>query len=278
MEPVSRRLCIEDGRLDIGNQPSSKEQYDMKYPKIAFGLVVAIGLLAVAAGPATAREPRAVTCVAREAGKWENSGCTTPGATGSWETEELTETVEATASGTLIQEDRAEKAAIECSASGTGTAGADGAGAVITIKLEKCSFVSKESGKCEESRPVTSKFLNLPWATKLEEKFNAAKELEVRNVLSSLIKGKEAGLAIECTVLKVIQIVDECTGMFSSTKIRANRAVGSVEGEYEKESEPGECSVSKEKSGFLLGVITGKLRNRKGEFQAAWVLAEALKT
>jgi hypothetical protein len=249
----------------------------MKHLKIVFGLVVTAGLMAVVASPAVALGPRGVTCakVTPGAGKWTNGLCTTAG-TGEWETKEIIATVEVTASGTLEQEDSKAPggpAVIKCSASGTGTTGAGGTGSVVTILLKSCEFVEKKSGDCEESKPVTSEFLNLPWSTKLEERENLSKEKEVRNVLSAGHSGKTPGLAIECTVGGILKITDECTGMFSTTKIRANRAEGSVEGEYEKESEPGNCTVGGEKSGFLRGVITGKLRQ-----QAAWVLAAALRT
>lgn len=251
----------------------------MKHLKIVFGLVVAAGLMAVAASPAVALGPRAVTCakVTPGTGKWTSGLCTTAG-TGEWETKQITETAEATARGTLEQEDSKSPGgatAIICSASGTGTIGAGGEGTVTTIRLEKCSFVKGKAGSCEESKSVTSKFINLPWATRLEERINKSSEIELRNVLTSSSSGKAPGLEVECTVAGILKIVDTCEGMFSSTNVRVNRAEGSVIGEYEKvsEEEPGTCSVGGKDSGFIRGAITSKLRR-----QAAWVLAAALKT
>jgi hypothetical protein len=249
----------------------------MKHLKIAFGLVVAAGLMAVVASPAMALGPRAVTCVkvAAGTGKWTSNKCTTAGI-GEWETKEITETEEVTASGTLEQEDSKSPGgatAIICSATGTGTVGFAGAGTVKTIMLRSCEFVKGKAGECEESKPVTSRFLNLPWATRLEERVSNGGE--VRTVLTSTISGKAPGLAVECTVAGIFKIADECEGVMS-TGLRANRSVGSVEGLYDKvsEEEPGTCSVGGAKSGFLRGVITGELRNQA----AGWILAAALKT
>jgi hypothetical protein len=253
----------------------------MKYPKIAFGLIVAVGLMAVATGPAMARGPRGVTCVHSTGGKWLNSLCTSVGS-GEWETKEINETVEATASGTLEQEDSAATGgavAIECSASGHGTFGAEGIGSVIAIKLQSCRFI--KHGACEESGPVTSEFLNLPWTTRLEERENTeTKIIELRNLLTAGHSGKPPGLAVECRVGGILKIVDECTGMFSNSSVIANRATGSIESEYDKVSaqEPGSCTLGNSHSGFLRGTIKGNLRNRSGEGQAAWPLAAILGT
>lgn len=245
----------------------------MKPLKMACALLVAAGLMAVVASSAMALGPRAVTCVkvSPGTGKWTSNKCTTAG-TGEWDTKEVTETLEVTASGTLEQEDSKSPGgptAIICSATGTGTVGALGAGIVKTIKISQCKFV--KAGSCEENKSVTSIFLNLPWATRLEERANG----EIRNVLTSTISGKLPGLAVECTVAGILKIADECTGVMT-TGVRANRSEGSVIGEYDKvsEEEPATCSVGGAKSGFLRGPITGELRNGA----AGWILAAALKT
>ena len=74
----------------------------MKYLKMAFGLAVVAGLMAVVVSPAMA-VPRWVHCVKSEKGKWSDGTCSKSG-TG-WETKELVGTSEVTSSGELELED-----------------------------------------------------------------------------------------------------------------------------------------------------------------------------
>jgi hypothetical protein len=237
----------------------------MKYLKIAFGLALLAGLMAVAASPAVAA-PVWLHCakVGGTSGKWTNGTCTTAGS-GEWETKELTETVEVTSSGTLTLEDRKESTAIECTGLDTGTVGAKGSDSVLTITNIKCKFVSGKVGSCTESDGTKANPANLPWSTQLAERTNAKSEKENRDVLTSLVSGKNPGWDVECTVGGVLKITDECTGV-SSTNVRANRSVGSVVTEFEKESEkePANCSVGGEKEGFVAGAITLSLRSLLG--------------
>jgi hypothetical protein len=224
----------------------------MKYLKIAFGLVIVAGLMAVAASPAMARQGWVQCRENTGKGQWENSKCTTAKANGNWETKEITETLETTSSGSLELEDSKATGgatAVQCSGAGTGTVGSGGSGSVKTVTATGCKFVAGKVGSCEESKGVTTRAVNLPWSTKLEERSGG----EVRNVITSTVAGKAPGYATECTVGGVFKISDECTGV-TSANVRPNRAK-TVETEFDKTSEPGTCSVGGEKAGFLRGVI-----------------------
>ncbi len=244
----------------------------MKYLKMAFGLALVAGLMAVVASPAMAT-PVWLHCEKVTSGKWTNSTCTKAGS-GEWETKELTETVEVTSSSSaLTLEDKAEKTAIECSGLDTGTVGAKGSDSVVTINNIKCKFVSGKVGSCTESDGVKANPANLPWTTQLEERTNSEGKKENRDLITSLVSGKNPGWDVECTVGGIIKVTDECTGI-SSTNVRPNRTVGSVETEFEKiseEKEPANCSVGGEKEGVVKGVITLSLRSRlAGSLLAFW--------
>jgi len=249
----------------------------MKHLKIAFGLVVVAGLMAVVAAPAMAEGPIWVTCTKVAKGKWLDSACTKAGA-GEWETKAVTETVEVTSSSTgLLLTDTSTKlgkASVECSGTDEGTIGAKGSDSVTRITAEKCKKV--EEGGCKELLNV--KAINLPWSTLLVERENAAKEKEVRDRITSLVAGANPGWSVECNTLFGIK-ADKCTGI-TTTKVIDNRGTGKVEGEFEKisEEEPASCTEGNSTSGRVSGKNITSLRNAKGELQSFWLLAEALKT
>jgi len=255
-------LRLKTGVVAIGHQPhKAKEQYDMKYLRIAFGLVVVTGLMAVVASPALAAQPKWVACEEVTSGKWTNNNCTTAGS-GKFETKAVTETVEVTSSspgGLELEDSKATggATAIKCEGSDLGTVGNEGSDSVTRITASNCSLVEKKEGECEKSKPVTARALNLPWATKLEE----VGTKEVRDQVTSLVSGKEPGWAVECTVLGVFKITDECTGN-TSTGIHNVRNEGKVEAEFDKvtEEKPATCSVGGAKSGFVKGVDLSLLR------------------
>jgi hypothetical protein len=237
----------------IGHQPhKAKEQYDMKYLKIAFGLALVAGLMAVVASPALAAQPKWVACQEVTSGKWTNNNCTTAGS-GKFETKAVTETVEVTSSspgGLELEDSKATggATAIKCEGSDLGTVGNEGSDSITKITATKCTFV--KAGSCESGKAATARALNLPWATKLEEVGK-----EVRDQVTSLVSGKEPGWAVECTVLGVFKITDECTGN-TSTGIHNVRNEGKVEAVFDKvtEEKPATCSVGGAKSGFVRGV------------------------
>lgn len=239
----------------------------MKHLKIAFGLVAVAGLMAVMASSAMAA-PIWVTCVnvGPNNGKWLDAQCTKAGK-GEWETKAVTETVEVTSSGTLELEDSetiAGASSVECSGTNLGTIGAGGTDSTTRITATKCKFV--KLGGCEESTEPKAEARNLPWATKLEETGE-----EVRDRITSLIAGKLPGWAVTCKTIFGTK-TDVCTGL-NSAKVRANRAAGSVEGEFDEKSEAASCTEGKEKSGHVRRTVITSLRNSKGVLQAFWVLA-----
>lgn len=241
----------------------------MKRLKIAFGLVLVAGVMAITASSALAG-PIWVHCAKVSSGKWKNSLCTESG-TGEWETKAVTETSEVTSSTIgstgLELEDKKAGTAITCVGVGTGTAGANGSDSVISTKATKCKIVAGKAGSCEE--PLTVRAINLGWSSKLEERSG-----ELRDIITSSISGKQPGYAVECEVDGIIKISDECTGVIS-TNARANRAEGTVETEFDSlsEGELANCTVGGEKQGRIHGNVINRLRS--GAF---WILASLLKT
>jgi hypothetical protein len=239
----------------------------MRYLKIALGLALVAGLMAVVASPAMAAQPKWVYCNPVSSGKWTNSTCTVSGS-GKFETASLTETVETTSSGTLKLEDsKATGGATEITCAGTnlGTAGANGTDSITAITATECNFVSGKNGSCEATAKRTAVARNLPWATKLEE----GKEKEVRDAVTSLVSGKSPGWAVECTVGGVLKVTDVCEGN-NTTSATANRAEGTVETAFDKISEeaPATCTVGGAGSGFVRGTVINRLRHF-----ALWILA-----
>jgi hypothetical protein len=250
----------------------------MKCLKLAFGLAVLATLLAVVASSAMALGPRWVTCVPKAGGTWEDSHCTKTSSSGSWETSELKTTVEVTSFQDITLENIA-ITTLECTWLDKGTVGAEGSDSITEIAFVKCRFAPGKAGKCEESREVRGRFFGLPWSTKLEERSNANKEKEVRDVLTSSKPGSDIGWDVECFFLGIFKVTDECGSASSSTNVRANRTEGSVEEEFEKESEkePLKC-LGEEKTGFIRGTTINRLRMPNRESLAFWLLAESLKT
>jgi hypothetical protein len=246
----------------------------MKRMTIAFGPVVVAVLMAIAASPALAEQPKWATCEEVSSGHWTNGRCTTAGG-GSWETQGLAETVEVTSSSTGLElEDSKEGTAITCAGTGLGTAGANGAGSAIRVTVSKCKIVAGKAGSCEE--PLTAEAVNLPWATKLTETGS-----EVREEMTSIVAGKAPGYAIECEVGGILKVTDECTGNIT-TKIGNNRSEGTVEAEFDakSEGEKGNCTVGGASSGRVHGKFIKRIREwvERGvkhliHLLAGWVLA-----
>ena len=180
----------------------------MNYLKIAFGLVITTGLMTMAASPALAAQPKWVACEKVASGKWTNGNCTESGS-GTFETEAVAETVEVTSStpgGLELEDSKATggATAIKCEGTRLGTAGSEGSGSITRVTATHCSFV--KAGSCESGKPVTTRALNLPWATRLEEVENkSTKEKEVRDLITSLVAGKSPGWAVECSVAGHLQ-------------------------------------------------------------------------
>ncbi len=252
----------------------------MKYLKIAFGLALVAGLMAVAASPAMATA-RWVTCV-KGSGIYTSNTCATVGA-GGWETKELAGTSTVTSSGELELEDSKATGgatAIKCKGTGTGWVAnlstGNGEDGVTTIKATSCAFVSGKVGSCEESKGVTAVARNLPWGTRLVETNN-----EVRDEIISGGKTQEGsgepGWAVECTVAGVLKISDRCEHSGNTVSTTANRSTGEVEEKFDTTTEKetmATCSVG----GAGAGLVHGTLTNKLSSGAALWVLAPILKT
>jgi hypothetical protein len=253
----------------------------MKRLKIAFGLAVVAGLMAVVAAPAMA-VPRWVHCV-KGSGPYTNGTCATLGA-GGWETKELVNTSEVTSSGELELEDSKATGgatAIKCSGVNTGWVtnlenknepGQDG---IATITNIKCTFV--KAGSCESSKGVEVKPQNLPWGTKLEE--------EGAQVRDDILSGSKAptgegfpGWSVTCTVGGILKVQDVCEHNDTTVNVRANRTTGKTEFLFdEKANEAGhraKCTVGGAEAGFVRGEIQSQLRSGN----ALWILAPNLNT
>jgi hypothetical protein len=248
----------------------------MKYLKIAFGLALVAGLMAVTASSAMA-QARWVTCEKVKEGKWKNSLCTEAGA-GEWETKAETATSTVTSSGELELEDQVAGTAIKCKGSGTGWVAnlstGNGEDGVTTITATSCSFV--KNGECTASDAVTAKARNLPWGTRLVETNG-----EVRDQIISGSRKEEGngepGWAVECTVDGIIKISDRCEHSGNTVGTLANRATGELEEKFDaitKAETMATCSVGGANSGLVNGTLTNKLSNG----QALWILATILKT
>lgn len=239
----------------------------MKHLKIAFGLVVVAGLLAVAAAPAMAT-PRWVECV-KEGSSFENSSCSKRGSTNTWSTRELVGTKAVTSSGELELEDMEPAAGgavdVKCSATDTGWVsnltsktepGEDGVATVPTIT---CKFIKQGSCEAESKFVPKARPLHLPWGTKLKEEGK-----EVRDVLVSGTGGKP-GWLVECGVAGILKIQDECVATAENATGTSN-SNGSVIGEFEEKanSPMAECSSAKKVSGLVHGNITNTLTSGNG--------------
>jgi hypothetical protein len=255
----------------------------MKRLKIAFGLAVVAGLMAVVAAPAMA-VPRWVHCV-KGSGPYTNGTCATLGA-GGWETKELVNTSEVTSSGELELEDSKAPeggTAIKCTGENIGWVtnlekisepGQDGISAINNIK---CKFIVGKHGSCEESKGVTVHPTNLPWGTKLIEEGTQVRD----DILSGAKKPTGEGFPgweVECTVGGVLKITDVCEHNDTSVNVVANRTTGKVASEFEtKSNETGhkaKCTIGGAEAGNVNGTILSLLRSGN----ALWILAPNLHT
>lgn len=251
----------------------------MKYLRIAFGLALVAGLMAVSASSAWAAPPRWVACekVAAGTGHWTDQHCEKAG-TGEWDTREITETREVTSDGTLELED--EKASIlgatriKCSGTNLGTVGAGGSDSVRSITATSCEFI--KAGGCSTSTKPTAEARNLGWTTQLKEENG-----EVRDVITSLIAGKQPGWAVTCTSVLGSKETDVCEAEgTASTKITngTGEKKGAVIAKFEK-AQRAHCSLGGAGAGIVEGEVLNRLRTGpSGELRLLWVLASAFGT
>lgn len=248
----------------------------MEHLKIAIGLFIVIGVMAVTTSPAMALGPRWVHCEKVTHGNWLDSRCDNAGA-GEWETREVSQTSEITSSTVsgskgIEMEDSKAGIAVTCAMVSRGTVGVNGTGSVKEVKFTGCQFVAGKNGSCEANKPVVARPVNLGWSTRLEERTFTSTEL--RDVITSLIAGKEPAWEVECIIGGFFKEEDKCEGIIT-TNVRADRANGTVETEYDKvsEGETATCKSGGAGSGRISGNLINRLRNG-----ALWVLASVLKT
>ncbi len=262
----------------------------MKYLKIAFGLAVVAGLMAIVASPAMATA-RWVTCE-KGSGKYTSNTCTTLGA-GGWETKELAGTSTVTGSGEVEMEDSKATGgatAIKCKGSGTGWVAnpktGNGEGGTITVTASSCSFI--KAGSCETSKTVTGKARNLPWGSRLVEGPRAESSgigaVNANEVRAELVSGPrkeegngEPGWSVECTVGGILKITDTCERQGNTGSTNALRSTGEMEGKSETLTEAetkATCSVGGANAGAVRGTGVSKLSSGN----ALWILAPNLKT
>ncbi len=257
----------------------------MRYLKMAFGLVVVVGMMAVMASSAMALTgPRWVTCLKVVKGTFENNLCS-KGSSGEWETSAVKETIEVTSDGTLVLEDEKPAAGgaveLECKGTNEGTIGANGSDSIRSVSASECKFI--KNGGCTATESVTLKAINLGWATRLsvrnaknEEVAEGAEGVEVRDELTSLVAGRKPGWEVFCHVDGILEIQDVCTNN-TTTKIKSPGETvhpPAFESVFDsKSNEPkAECTSGKGKTGRAEGTVLFSARVG-GALRAAWVLA-----
>jgi len=206
----------------------------MKHLRIAFGLVVMAGLMAIAAVPAMALSPRWEQCKTVEianSGNWKDSLCSVPQGSGTWLTMQVTSTEEVTSKSIGKIELTDTKATggastVACEGGDRGTIGANGADQEIEVFATSCVRVT---GACTSN--VRAVAINLPWITQLVEE-PAGK---IRNTIRSEIAGKSPGYLVECLVQGIFVVEDECTGPISTAM--ENLPNGNVLATFDKTSE-----------------------------------------
>jgi hypothetical protein len=224
----------------------------MKYIKIALGLTIVAGLMAVMAGPALAEQVRWVNCV-KETGPWKNSECSEKGPPNEYKTKEITETISVASSskGLELSDTKATGgiSTIKCEGTDKGWIGANGSGGVSEITATGCTVTA---GACKKGSEAKAVAIDLPWNTSLEERAGG----EVRGVVTA--GGKGPGYRVECKVAGIFEVEDECVGT-TSTKETNNFSANTVESEFEAKSEKGNCTNGGTGSGEVKGIDVIKL-------------------
>jgi hypothetical protein len=247
-----------------------KEQYDMKYLKIAVVLVVMAGLMAVAAATALAAEPvpRWEQCKSVEKGQWENSLCSKGKTNGGWETKEISETEEVTSSSAKLEFTDTKApggtSTIRCTETNAGwivdLKTEPGESGFSTVSLKNCERVA---GGCEAGKAVTAEPEDLPSGFAWELRTRAGMSIIVwRNFAGT----KGFGVKIKCTVAGV-GVTDEC--FEKELGVARNGPNGTVEIESEKvsfEEDPGECSLGGKESGEIGGILIIKQRSGRATY------------
>jgi hypothetical protein len=134
---------------------------------------------------------------------------------------------------------------MECEGSGEGSIGPLAHDEITSITAEKCKFQTGRNGECEAGKTVTARAVNLPWLTLLVTVGG-----EIRDDILPSKAGKNPGWNIECTVLEVFKVQDECTGA-SASLLMSNVAGGVVA--TSSEEARASCSLGTASSGMAIG-------------------------
>ncbi len=226
----------------------------MKYLKI-MGLCL-VAMFAVSA--AIAASASAVTvwesrhCEKNAAGKFNNSICSTEGAGEKFEWSawaELKVATEVRSKGTLRLANHFAKVALECSGTNKGTVGPGSKDETTEIKATECKRVEGTNLTCPE--PSNAVAVNTPWVTEvvLVEEEGVKK---VRDIVKAK-NGGEFGWKVECNK----KVSDECLVTESTTGIKNNEALGSVESTFDAKTPDAKCKLHGPEEGEKPGLVTG---------------------
>jgi hypothetical protein len=156
--------------------------------------------------------------------------------------------VHVNSSGTLLLADLAAPKGgtyIICKGTGEGTIGPLAHDEITEIKATECEFQPERNGECVSSKPVTARAVNLPWLTLLVTVGG-----ETRDDILPTKAGKNPGWAVECTVLEIFRVEDECTTATGSPLV-SNVAGGVTTAFSEKET--ASCTLGTATSGMVIG-------------------------
>jgi hypothetical protein len=220
----------------------------MRSIKIVLGLGLAIAMMMAVSVSSASATWDLCTNVGAGKGSFKDSACKEKEEKGAWEWKEVTGTNSVkllnVAGGKLKLEDMKAETEIECTGEGQGTVGSGNKDVISSLTASSCSFV--KAGKCESSKPVTANAVDLPWSTEL---------ILVSGATWDSIKADgagEPGWNVECTVLGIFKISDECKGE-AKTKM-TNLANGKIESAFEGEaSGKAKCSVGGAEQGLVSG-------------------------
>jgi hypothetical protein len=136
---------------------------------------------------------------------------------------------------------------IICTGTDEGTIGPLAHDVITEWEDTGCQFQSGKNGACEASAAVTARAVDLPWLTLLLTEEEDGEPVTVDDIFA--LEG-EPGWEVECTVLGVFRVADECTAKGWHPVIK-NLASG-VDSTFQ-ESETASCTEGNSTSGMIVG-------------------------
>jgi hypothetical protein len=242
----------------------------MRSIKIAFGLTMAVCLLAVAASSASAA-PVWEQCqkVGVPKGSFRDSQCAFTEALGEFEWGVLKGKEEVESKGTLKLLDTVFGVEVECAGVNEGWIGPNGEDEITEIsetkggsKLVKCT-TTKGAEKC---KGAVANAENLPWKTELTEKGAEIRDFVKTSAKAELTEKKFPAWKVTCKEPK--ELVDICKANKGASTKMTNIETGAenyVEAEFEgAASGKAACTSGGNESGTVKGSITIKQKNGHG--------------